>query len=371
MRLRPICVLLIVAGLSGCASRTATSSNPTPTPTVTKHTYNGTASVGDFLTITVDTTALTISYTNLSNGDSGTVPYTVNANGSYAIADPDGNLISAYEVPGYALVIQVAKAGPSHNTPALVTAVESGSISLTTFANESYNYMQFRTSFGGLDVGSVSIGATSGQTSSYWPYGNISGGGAFNSSTLDFSGLQEDASGTYISGAVGGAGSGTDYIFGTASGFFIVDSPNGSILGLQKAASAEFDSSVAGTYSAVFYQKLNANNNGSVETGTPSTGEATIVITAAAGITVTDSQGNTLINATLTPVSSASYLYGPGGLTDPCNGLFTFRATTATYQHDVFVTFIGNSVVFSKFSANLPWSADNGTYSYLYGVGLK
>jgi hypothetical protein len=332
--------------------------------------------VGDFLNITVNSTALTITYTNLSNGESGTVPYTVNANGSYTINDPTGNLLSAYEVPGYAMMIQSAKSGPSQNTPALITAVESGPITLSTFANHSYNYMSFRTSFGGLEIGSVSIGTSSGTNTNYWPYGNTNSGsgGAFGGGPMDFSGLVEDASGTYLSGTIGGAGGGTDYIFGTTGGFFIVDSPNGSIIGLPKAATPDFDPSVAGTYSGVFYEKLNANNSGSAETGTPSTGQATIVITAAGNITVTDSNSNTIINATLTPVASSSYLYGTGSdgkLTDPCYGLFTFRAVTDTYEHDVFVTFVGNSVVFSKYSVNLPWVEETGTYTYWYGVGLK
>ncbi|MGA2278378.1 MAG: hypothetical protein ABSG00_12325 [Terracidiphilus sp.] len=372
MRLRFLCVLLILAGISACGNQTTTIiSKP-----ATTHSYNGTASVGDFLTITLNTTALTITYNNLSNGDSGTIPYTVNANGSYTLSDPNGNLLSAYEIPGYALVIQAAKAGPAHDTPAVITAVETGPISLSTFASHSYNYMQFRTAAGGLEVGSVTIGSTSGTNSSYWPYGsfNQNSGGAFNSGTLDFSGMTEASSGTYFYGPDSGGGSGNDYIFGTANGFFIVDSPNGSIIGLPKAASAAFDPTVAGTYNGVFYEKANAQTGvGNVETGTASTSQATIVVTAAANITVTDSNGNTIINATLTPVANSSFLYGTGSdgkLTDPCNGLFAFRAVTGTYEHDVFVTFVGNSVVFSKFSANLPWSQSSG-YSYWYGVGLK
>ncbi|MGA3130620.1 MAG: hypothetical protein ABSD59_07450 [Terracidiphilus sp.] len=372
MRLRLICALVVLFGFSGCGSQPATTS--TSTPAAVTHTYNGTASVGDFLTITLNTTALTMTYNNLSNGDSGTFPYTVNANGSYTLDDPNGNLLSAYEIPGYALLIQAAKAGPNHNTPAVITAVETGPISLSTFSGNSYNYMQFRTASGGLEVGSVTIAGTTGTNSSYWPYGhfNQSSGGAFNSGTLDFSQMTEASSGTYIYGPDGGGGTGDDYIFGTASGFFIVDSPNGSIIGLPKAASSAFDPTVAGTYSGIFYTKANAQTgNNNVETGTASTSQATIVVTAAANITVTDSSGNTVINATLTPVANSSFLYGSAGqLTDPCNGLFAFRAVTGTYEHDVFVTFVGNSVVFAKFNANLPWTQSSG-YSYWYGVGLK
>jgi hypothetical protein len=330
--------------------------------------------VGDFLTITLNTTALTMTYNNLSNGDSGTFPYTVNADGSYTLSDPNGNLLSAYEIPGYALLIQAAKAGPNHNTPAVITAVESGPISMSTFSGNSYNYMQFRTVAGGLEVGSVTIGATSATNSSYWPYGHFSqgSGGAFNNGTLDFSQMTEGSSGTYIYGPDGGGGTGDDYVFGTASGFFIVDTPNGSIIGLPKAATSAFDPTVAGTYNGMFYTKANAQTGvGNVETGTASTSQATIVVTAAGNITVTDASGNTIINATLTPVANSSFLYGSAGqLMDPCNGLFAFRAVTGTYEHDVFVTFVGNSVVFAKFSANLPWTGSSG-YSYWYGVGLK
>lgn len=375
MRLRLVCVLVILLGFSGCGIQPVGTTKSTPTPAAVTHTYNGTASVGDFLTITLNTTALTITYNNLSNGDNGTFPYTVNADGSYTLEDPNGNLLSAYEIPGYALLIQAAKAGPDHNTAALITAVESGQISLSTFTGNSYNYIQFRTQFGGLEVGTVSIAGTTATNSSYWPYGHFSqvSGGAFNGGTMDFGGLTENPSGTFISGTIPGAGGGTDTIFGTSNGFFIVDSDSGSIIGLPKAASSAFDPTVAGTYSGVFYEKANVKMGAgsNVETGTPSTGQATVVVTAAANITVTDASGNTIINATLTPVANSSFLYGSAGqLTDPCNGLFAFRAVTGTFEHDVFVTFVGNSVVFAKFSANLPWTQSSG-YSYWYGVGLK
>jgi hypothetical protein len=381
MRLRLACALLILAGISGCGNLATTTTTPS-TPAAVTHNYNGTASVGDFLTITLNTTALTLTYTDLTNGLTGTIPYTVNANGSYTLIDPAGHLTSAYEIPGYALVIQANNVGPNKDTAALITAVESGPITLGTFANNSYNYMSFRTNFGGVEIGSISIGSTSGTNTNFWPYGNVApgAGGAFGGGSMDFSGLTESASGTYISGVIPNTGGGTETIFGTASGFFIVDTPNGSIIGLPKAASSAFDPTVAGTYNGIFYEKANVTmaNGANVETGTASTSQATIVVTAAAGTTlpnilVTDSNNNTIINAALTPVANSSFAYGTGSdgkLTDPCNGLFTFHVVTGTYEHDVFVTFVGNSVVFSKFSANLPWSQTSG-YSYWYGVGLK
>ncbi len=184
--------------------------------------------------------------------------------------------------------------------------------------------------------------------------------------------MQEDPSGTYMSGTIAGAGSGVNYVFGTASGF-IVDTPNGYEFGLQKAATPNFNSSVAGSYNAIYYKKISASTgSGNVETGTPSLGNATIAITATGGVTVTNAQGTIDAQGTLIPVSSASYLYGsPGELQDPCNGLFTFRDTTSGYQQDVFVSFINNAVVFSSFQGNLSRRTPNGTYNYEYGVGLK
>lgn len=53
------------------------------------------------------------------------MPHTVNNDGTYAISDPNGNLLTGYEVPGFVLMIEAANAGPNRNTIALITAVES------------------------------------------------------------------------------------------------------------------------------------------------------------------------------------------------------------------------------------------------------
>src|SRR5205823_7948899 len=73
MKLRLVTIGLLIA-IVGCGSK---SSNP-PLLSSLPRSYNGTASVGDFLTITLDPAALTLTYKNLSNGDAATIPYTVN-----------------------------------------------------------------------------------------------------------------------------------------------------------------------------------------------------------------------------------------------------------------------------------------------------
>ena len=374
LRLASLCLTFISAGafliLMSCNStKSAMTSNPA------SRSYKGTASVGDFMTITIDAGTQLITYNDLSNGDKGIVPYVVNSDGTYTLNDPKGNLLAAYEVPNYALLIQAAKTGPSLNSPALITAVESGQISLASFEGAAYNYMQFRTAAGGLEVGSVSISSQGmGTNSSYWPYGALNsgnqGGSPFNSGSLDFAQAQVDTSGTFLAMS---DGSSSDYIFGTANGIFAVDTPNGAILGLLQASSKNFDPTVAGTYKAIFYQKVNASSGlGNVETGTPGLGGALLRVSTTGVMTVTDEDGNTVMQGTLTPVADTSYLYGSGGeLQDPCNGIFTFRITGANMQQDVFVTFMDRALLFSSFSANLPWTPGVGTYNYMYGVGLK
>jgi hypothetical protein len=43
-----------------------------------------------------------------------------------------------------------------------------------------------------------------------------------------------------------------DDIFGTPNGVFAVDNPNGTILGLKKASSKQFDPTSVGTCKAIF-----------------------------------------------------------------------------------------------------------------------
>jgi hypothetical protein len=336
--------------------------------------YHGTASVGDFLTITVDSNAQTIAYNDVSNNTSGTVPYTVNSDGTYTLSDPTGNLIDAYEVPNYALLIQAAKTGPNADTAALITAVESGQISMATFEGQSYNYMQFRTAAGGLEVGSITVSAQGiGSNSSFWPYGSYNqSGSAFNSGTIDMTQAQLDSSGTFLKIPDPGQSGVFDYVFGTANGIFAVDTQNGAILGLKKAASKDFDPSAAGTYKAIYYEKTGATTGqGNVETGTPTLANSTLIVTTDGEVTMTDGQGHQIMQATLTPVADVAYLYGSSGeLADPCYGIFTLRVTTTSSQQDVFVTFVSGAMLFSSFTANLPWNS-GGTYSYFYGVGLK
>jgi hypothetical protein len=369
MKYRVAAAIALALATFGCGANTAT---PGSSAQQTRS-YTGSASVGDFFNITLDPNTQTLTYTDVSNNMSGTVAYTANPNGTYTLTDPSGNLVAAYEVPNYAMLIQATMTGPNKNTLALVTAVQTTQITPATFASSKYNYMQFRTSIGGYSVGSASMDAqTNVTTSSYWPFGEQNQQGAFNSSSFQSSTFQEDGSGTFFE--IPSAQGPPDYIFGTPNGIFAVDNPNGTILGLQQAASKAFNSTFAATYTTMFYHKINATMapGSNVETGTASMGIGSMVIDAAGDVTITDDTGKTLAQGTLAAVADTPYLYNGSSneLSDPCFGLFTFRVKTATTQQDVFVTFLNQAVLFSSYKS-LPSVQGQNYYNYFYGVALN
>ena len=367
MRTARMAVLAFLCLLVGCNSASRVSTIPQPAV----RSYNATASVGDFLTISIDSSAQTITYKNYTNGETGTVPYALNADGTYTITDPEGNLLSGYEVPGFVFMVEAANAGPNKDTPALITAIERAPASVNTFAGQDFNYLQFRTAAGGMEMGTISIDTQgNAQHDGYWPFGAFSQS-LFQGGSFAASSVTEDASGDFF--AINESDGSSDYAFGTPSGFFVVDTGAGTILSLPKAASKNFNPTYAGNYTAIYYKKANAQTGqGNVETGTPSEGQGTVTISASGLMTITDSANSTLASGTLAAVADTSYLYDgtANTLSDPCNGMFTFRMSTGGVQQDVFVSFQGNAVIFSSFQTGLPIQG-YAPYTYYYGVGLK
>lgn len=339
------------------------------------HTYHGTASGGDFLTLTVDPEALTITYEDLSNGQSATAPFLWNIDSSYTVNDPTGNLTFAYEIPGVGIVLMADKVGPNQDSLAMVAAMEAAPLSLAGLAGSSCNVMGLGTTAGGFQVGAETVTATSADTATYWPLGAATGAQQAVSASQSLAGAVADASGTYLT--VAGGSSGNAYLFGAAGGLFGLDTPTGSLLATPQSPTGAFDPSWAGTYKAVTYQKVNAAmGEAGVESGIVSVNYVALVVTAAGVANLYDDLSDNLASGTLTPVAQAGYLYGgPGApLTSPCNGLFTFRTTSGGVQQDFFCTFAVDgsqgAAVFSSFSAPVPWFPGTSTYTYRYGVGL-
>lgn len=328
--------------------------------------YNGSASVGDFVIITVDPSARTLTYKNLSNQDGGVVPFEVNEDGTYRLNDPEGNLVRAYEAPNQALLLESTQAGVSHDELALIFAVPTRTIDPPAWTGQSYNYMQFRTSGGGLEVGSFSFDSEGNLTlAGFSPYHSVSGGSGYRKKTFSMAGFQPDSSGNFLSNLEDDGS--YDYVFGQNNRMLAVDTPEGTTLGLKTRTGTNFDSSFAGKYKAFYYQKEDARLSGEdEEIGRPSLDDATLWISPSGQLIAKDSQGEILLVATLRPAAETGYpAFGAG-----CNGLFTFRLAQANFRQDVFAAFADHAVVFSSFRAALPWNAQK-TYDYLYGVGLK
>lgn len=369
--MRGLVVSLLVAGCSfmvmaGCGSESGAPVTPPGGAAVIE--YQGTASVGDFITVTIDHDARTISYQNISNGTSGVAPYTVAPDGSYSISDPSGNLVSAWEVPGYALVFEANHTGPSGDTPSLVLAILKAPIAKSDLAGASYNYMQFRTSSGGMEIGGVGMDESSSiATNGYWPYGGANGMDSFHHGYFDGSLVQEDPTGNYLYGPDDG---GNTYIFGTQGGFLAVDTPNGSIICLPQQPSKDFDPAWAGTYNAMLYQKTNAQTGvGNEETGDVSILRGTLEVGLAGQLTVTSSTGEAVVETELTPVADHPELVGPGKLENDCHGLFTFTVDQANSHEEIFVVFLDGALLVASYGYDL--NAGDGSYHYFYGVGLK
>jgi hypothetical protein len=211
MKVRLAIIIFITLGLLACGAPAPIQQPPA------LRSYTGSASVGDFFTITLDPNAQTLTYSDISNNMGGTVAYTTNQDGTYTLTDPTGNLVAAFEIPNYAMLVEATMAGPDKNTLALVTAVQTSKVNAATFARQKYNYMQFRTSQGGVSIGAATMDAqTNVTTSSYWPFGEQNQQGAFNSSSFLSSGFQEDPSGTFIE--IPSSEGPPSYVFGTPNG---------------------------------------------------------------------------------------------------------------------------------------------------------
>ena len=364
MKISKTLLLVSVVFLAGCSATK---------PNSTVRNYNATASVGDFLTVSVDSAAKTITYNNRTNGESGTDSYSVNSDGSYTINDPQGNLLTAYEVPGSVMVIEAANQGPNKDTTALITAIESVPVTVQNFVGQSFTYTQFRTNNGGVEIGTGSIDVSGNMTGSSYDPGAImwSGSNPFGTGSASGSTATEDSSGDFFTITDQTKGE-TLTVFGTQNGLFAMDGTGGAVIGLPQASSKNFDPAVAGTYNAIFYEKQNAQMQNNVELGTPLEGKATVTVDSAGKVTIADSQNNTLAAGTLVAVADAANLYDgtSSKLSSPCYGLFTFETIGASSHQETFVTFQGKAVIFSSFQTALPL-VNNGTYSYFYGVGLK
>ncbi len=384
---------LVVAGVSACTSsggkgapqmrKAAVVENKAPVAAstnvpLTPRSYRGASSAGDFLSITVtpeSASAGTISYTDVTNHRSSAgIPYAVGSDGGYVISDPDGVVMSGYEIPGAGLVLHVRKGGTED---ALVVAGETSRVTLDGLRG-SYNTMRFRTKQGGITVGSAEVNGDEMRLRGYSPLaafaarnqGQTSAEAAFENAAHAAAEFAPAADGTYLSRAAPRRYEEALMCYFTRAeqGFFLAATPEGAVIGVPQAESAAFESSYAGTYQGMYYQKTDVEAApGGAEIATPIVDPVEVSVGADGMVTLTDaSSGGVLAAGTLKPLSEA--IAGSG------KGMFTFRVTVNGMKQDFFAAFAAvhgkRAMVFSSF-----WAGEGGMrsaeYNYFYGVGLK
>jgi hypothetical protein len=361
----------ILMTMSGCAAGTHAPQTPVAQETQQSQSYVASATVGDFLTFTLDPANKTFTYNDLTNSEQATLPLVETSTNVYGINDPSGNMVAAYQYPNYGLVVEAKKVGPDRDTVALNLALAKTPVSIADVTSQPFNCLQLRTSQGGFELGSATIdGQGNIKSSTYWPLGAAAGGTSFHNGTFPASSVDADPSGNFLK--ITDEDDNVSYLFGGASEF-VIDRPDGTMLGFAKAATKDFDAVHAGTYQTNAYQKLGAaNGQSTVETGVPGFDNGTVTVGTDGTVTFVNGQGKVVAQGTLVAVADDPAIYGGGflSLQDPCFGLFTLHVTTATSQQDIFVSFGTQSVAFASLTTTLPQDPSN-TYNYFYGIGVK
>ena len=279
-------------------------------------------------------------------------------NGEYAISDPSGRFVTAYEIPGLALVMQSSR-------PALVVALAQTKIAKADLVNRHFNYLQFHTTAGGVQMGHVIVNDAADLVfTNYFPACPVAlGCGAFGTRSIPGDTMIEDRTlGTIDTGDA-------EVLFGMPGGYLALDSAGGSVFAWPEAATKAFDSTRAGVYRAIVYRKDATWSNGA-ESGAEQMVSANVEVSFTGHLKV-QSGTQILLDTDLTAFADADGLHGTDpatSITDPCNGVFVVHSPADS--QDTFVIFMDEAVAFASFTSPTP-AGTPVQYSYLYGVGLS
>jgi hypothetical protein len=342
------------------------------------HVYQSTASVGDFLVVTIDKQAQTISYDNKTNGWSAEgVAYSVDTNGMYTFDDPNGHIKAAIEIEDYALIMDVDRAGPNRDTRALAIGALAEKVALSDLTGgdgsmKRYLHMQFRTRNGGMEVGYVTASSTGSRLTvdhaSYWPLGGsmapdpMRGELAYHvgEQPLIFDVPSGLGRGDFIqidSAPMQGGDEEHLTLFKTGSGFAF-DMANGNMILIAQPDTKAFNPAWAGTYRALAYEKRGAmgTSDNEPEPGTATVHNVDLTLDASGHLTGGGGGDGHGLDAQLISLPDADWLVGPGKLdAERSRGLFAFRTQGPNgTKNDVFVCFVRNGFLFASFSPTDP-----------------
>lgn len=374
--MRPLCFMIagLLLSLAACGKASQSSAPPPATTMV----YSATASVGDFIDIDIDHSTNSFTWNNRSNGTSGTATFTIDPDDQrLIITDSEGNFTEGYEIPGYALVMRATKTGPMANVTCLVTALIRQTTTVASISGKDYNYMQFRTGGGGMEVGHISISEDGITAGGYYPTG-VRDDNAFPSAAdtepMPF-GEPDEATGALI--VHDEAENSNAYIFSTSDGLFAIDLPNGAIVAMEEASEIIFDTAKAGTYRGLAFSKNNATYAGASEDPVEGVvSRMSISITDSGDATIYDADGNVFQAVTLTPIAEDDVLVDglltiAQGVNNDCPGLFVARVDViasddSTVTREIFISFTSDAILFCSYTPDA-----GGSYSYFYGVALN
>ena len=366
--------LPLALALTACGGGGASS---TP-PAAVDH-YNGTASVGDFLGVTIDHHASVIHWTNGTNGESGEAPFTVASDGALLVATDTGQIKKAYEIPGYGMLALDANAGPAHDRPSPVFLWEKVAATKSEFRAMAGNMLQFRNS-GAFEVGCGSI-ASDGSTlthSGYGPEELVHGGSPFvqgvtlpiltappaDPAAFDGIVLADRPDGTisfqgYKSSLPGPDGN--PGVLFRAGSSWVIDVDNGSVFFLDAPATKTWQASNAGTFHLMGWRVSGVTGSAA---GTGTFFETTVTLDATGTMTVDDPDGGPATVVDLVPFADDSDLAWTGRVDLACNGLFTNGAGNSANK--LVAGFVGKNVFLGSVKLT-----DGPTAEFVYGVALK
>jgi hypothetical protein len=362
----------LVLALAACSGG-AGSKSPTT------HDYNGTASVGDFLTLTIDRDASVIHWANGTNGETGQAPFTLDTDGALLVATDTGQVKKAYEIAGYGVVALDPNAGPSHDRPSPVFLWEKKAATKADFKAMPLNFIQFRNS-GAFEVGCGSIAANGSAIthSGYLPEQYLSSDSQFSVGvTLPILSAAPDDPSTFDGVVLGDRSDGTisfqpyksvipgpdgsPGVLFKAGPSWVIDVDNGSVFLLDAPTTKDWQASSAGTYHLMGWKVSGMTNSAA---GTGASFETTITLDAAGQLTVTDPGGGAPTVVSLVPFADDTDVFGTGKVDLACNGLFTNGAGNATDK--LVAGFVGQNLFFGSVKLTAGPTAE-----FVYGVALK
>ena len=349
---------------------------PVVTPAPKARVYKASAAVGDFLEVSVLENKLT--YTNKTNGVSGTdVVMTVDSLGFATFGD-DPNLALAIEVEDSTFMFHTKTAGPGANKEGFALGLSVEPYIVPQFPPRLFNYMQFRTNNGGFEVGFIDATTSTLTHQTYGPsqcYGQgedgkmhtgaiADGVGNPSSFPLDAGAFTMSEDKTYLSKTFPASErepENTITMFKTKHDDLVIDMANGSIFAM--AALAD-DTLPIGSFTGLLFGRDDAvADQNNTETGTDLLTKHVVVFTAGGNFTWAE-DGVTRFSGVAVPLNTLVTMDADRKM----HGVFTCRIVNSTQTTDLVFGLGGDGKLLCGAYTN---TSGEQAYGYRHGACKK